>query len=104
MSTLSLDGKLFKNLIINGSIKLKINMNRIDDLNVFPVPDGDTGSNMSATMMAGANALRETEEEEIGKMAKVLSRGMLMGARGNSGVILSHIINKSSIISMNLII
>lgn len=91
MSTLSLDGKLFKNLIINGSIKLKINMNRIDDLNVFPVPDGDTGSNMSATMMAGANALRETEEVEIGKMAKVLSRGMLMGARGNSGVILSQL-------------
>jgi hypothetical protein len=91
MSTLSLDGKLFKKLIINGSIKLKINMNRIDDLNVFPVPDGDTGSNMSATMMAGANALRETEEVEIGKMAKVLSRGMLMGARGNSGVILSQL-------------
>lgn len=91
MSTLSLDGKLFKKLIINGSIKLKINMNRIDDLNVFPVPDGDTGSNMSATMLAGANALRETEETEIGKVAKVLSRGMLMGARGNSGVILSQL-------------
>ncbi len=91
MSTLSLDGNLFKKLIINGSIKLKINMNRIDDLNVFPVPDGDTGSNMSATMMAGANAIRETEETEIGKIAKVLSRGMLMGARGNSGVILSQL-------------
>jgi hypothetical protein len=91
MSTRTLDGKLFKDLIINGSIKLKINMNRIDDLNVFPVPDGDTGSNMSATMMAGANAVRETEETEIGKVAKVLSRGMLMGARGNSGVILSQL-------------
>jgi hypothetical protein len=91
MSTRTLDGKLFKDLIINGSIKLKINMNRIDDLNVFPVPDGDTGSNMSATMMAGANAVKETEETEIGKVAKVLSRGMLMGARGNSGVILSQL-------------
>ncbi|HKL47626.1 MAG TPA: DAK2 domain-containing protein [Candidatus Izemoplasmatales bacterium] len=91
MSTKKLDGKLFKNLVINGSIKLKINMNRIDDLNVFPVPDGDTGSNMSATMMAGANAVKETEETEIGKIAKILSRGMLMGARGNSGVILSQL-------------
>lgn len=91
MSTLTLDGKLFKKLIVNGSLKLKKNMNRIDDLNVFPVPDGDTGSNMSATMLAGANAVKETEEEELGKVAKVLSRGMLMGARGNSGVILSQL-------------
>lgn len=91
MSTLLLDGNKFKELIINGSIKLKINMKRIDDLNVFPVPDGDTGSNMSATMNAGANAVRDTEETEIGKVAKVLSRGMLMGARGNSGVILSQL-------------
>ncbi|MFW5794416.1 MAG: DAK2 domain-containing protein [Bacillota bacterium] len=91
MSTLSLDGNLFKKLIINGNIKLKINMNRIDDLNVFPVPDGDTGSNMHATMSAGAKAIKATEETEIGKVAKVLSRGMLMGARGNSGVILSQL-------------
>jgi len=91
MSTLHLDGKLFKKLIISGSVKLKNNMNTIDDLNVFPVPDGDTGSNMSATMSAGAGAVRDTEEEELGKVAKVLSRGMLMGARGNSGVILSQL-------------
>lgn len=91
MSTLILDGNLFKKLIINGSIKLKINSDRIDDLNVFPVPDGDTGSNMSATMAAGANAVKETEETELGKVSKALSRGMLMGARGNSGVILSQL-------------
>jgi len=91
MSTLTLDGQTFKKLIINGSLKLKKNMSRIDDLNVFPVPDGDTGSNMSATMTAGANAVKETEETDIGKVAKALSRGMLMGARGNSGVILSQL-------------
>jgi DAK2 domain fusion protein YloV len=91
MSTNLLDGKLFRDLIINGSVKLKNNMNRINDLNVFPVPDGDTGSNMSATMSAGANAIRESEEKSIGKVAKALSRGMLMGARGNSGVILSQL-------------
>ncbi len=91
MSTSSINGKLFRDLIINGSVKLKNNMNRINDLNVFPVPDGDTGSNMSATMSAGANAIRQLEEESIGKVTKALSRGMLMGARGNSGVILSQL-------------
>jgi len=91
MSTAKMDGKLFRDLIVNGSVKLKNNMNRINDLNVFPVPDGDTGSNMSATMSAGANAIKQSEETSIGKVAKALSRGMLMGARGNSGVILSQL-------------
>ncbi len=91
MSTTTMDGKLFRDLIVNGSVKLKNNMNRINDLNVFPVPDGDTGSNMSATMSAGANAIKQLEETSIGKVAKALSRGMLMGARGNSGVILSQL-------------
>lgn len=91
MSTNQMNGILFRDLIINGSVKLKNNMNRINDLNVFPVPDGDTGSNMSATMSAGANAIRQSEEQSIGKVAKALSRGMLMGARGNSGVILSQL-------------
>ena len=91
MTTHLMDGILFRDLIVNGSVKLKNNMNRINDLNVFPVPDGDTGSNMSATMAAGANAIRNIEEKAIGVVAKVLSRGMLMGARGNSGVILSQL-------------
>ncbi|MDY0023517.1 MAG: DAK2 domain-containing protein [Candidatus Izemoplasmatales bacterium] len=91
MSTNQIDGKLFRDLIVNGSVKLKNNMNRINDLNVFPVPDGDTGSNMSATMSAGANAIRDLDETSIGKVAKALARGMLMGARGNSGVILSQL-------------
>ncbi len=91
MSTNLIDGKLFRDLVVNGSVKLKNNMNRINDLNVFPVPDGDTGSNMSATMSAGANAIKQNDEESIGKVAKALARGMLMGARGNSGVILSQL-------------
>lgn len=91
MSTNLIDGKLFRDLVVNGSVKLKNNMNRINDLNVFPVPDGDTGSNMSATMSAGANAIKQNDEVSIGKVAKALSRGMLMGARGNSGVILSQL-------------
>lgn len=91
MSTHQIDGDLLKKLIINGSIRLKNNMNYINDLNVFPVPDGDTGSNMSATVSAGARAVENIEETHIGDVAKKLARGMLMGARGNSGVILSQL-------------
>lgn len=91
MSVHQLDGQTFKTIIRNGSVRLKNNMNYINDLNVFPVPDGDTGSNMSATMSAGAKSIESSEDESIGNVAKVLARGMLMGARGNSGVILSQL-------------
>ncbi len=91
MSTHQLDGTLFKTLITNGSIKLRNNMEYINDLNVFPVPDGDTGSNMSATMSAGAKSIENSDEKSIGNISKIVARGMLMGARGNSGVILSQL-------------
>ncbi len=86
-----MDGHMLKELVVNGSIKLRKNMDRINQLNVFPVPDGDTGSNMSATISAGVKALSTVNEPSIGKIAKTLARGMLMGARGNSGVILSQL-------------
>ncbi len=91
MSIHQMNGLTFKTIITNGSIRLKNNMNYINDLNVFPVPDGDTGSNMSATMSAGAKAIQSLEDNSIGNVSKVLARGMLMGARGNSGVILSQL-------------
>ncbi len=91
MSTHQLDGNLFKTIILNGTVRLRNNMDYINDLNVFPVPDGDTGSNMSATMSAGAKAIEGSDDPEIGNVAKKLARGMLMGARGNSGVILSQL-------------
>ncbi|MBU1144842.1 MAG: DAK2 domain-containing protein [Firmicutes bacterium] len=91
METILLDGHLLRKLAVNGSIKLRKNMDWINQLNVFPVPDGDTGSNMSATMTAGAKALSAVNEPSIGAAAKILARGMLMGARGNSGVILSQL-------------
>ncbi|MCK5732382.1 MAG: DAK2 domain-containing protein, partial [Tenericutes bacterium] len=91
MSTNQLDGSTFRTIITNGTVRLKNNMNYINDLNVFPVPDGDTGSNMSATMSAGAKAIENVEDLSIGNVSKVLARGMLMGARGNSGVILSQL-------------
>lgn len=91
MGTAAINGDLFKEMIINGHLKLKKNMSRINDLNVFPVPDGDTGSNMSATISAGVKSIKNSDETSVGALAKQLSRGMLMGARGNSGVILSQL-------------
>ena len=91
MDTILIDGQLFKKLVVNGSLRLKNNLERINELNVFPVPDGDTGSNMSATMQAGSKSIMAVEDHSIGAVAKILARGMLMGARGNSGVILSQL-------------
>ncbi len=91
MSPMEIDGNLLKLIITNGSIKLKKHSQEINDLNVFPVPDGDTGSNMQSTMMSGVNAIKTLEDEPVEKVGKALSRGLLMGARGNSGVILSQL-------------
>ena len=81
---------LFKKMVMNGAINLKNNHKLIDELNVFPVPDGDTGTNMSMTVMSGVREMTSCESSSIIEVAKVLSRGALMGARGNSGVILSQ--------------
>ncbi len=86
----TLSGTLFKKMITNGAINLKNNHKEIDLLNVFPVPDGDTGTNMQLTMMAGVNEIHNTKSKSIVDVSKILSRGCLMGARGNSGVILSQ--------------
>lgn len=81
---------LFKNMVTNGAINLKNNHKKVDELNVFPVPDGDTGTNMSMTVMSGVREMESCESSSIIEVGKVLSRGALMGARGNSGVILSQ--------------
>ena len=86
-----INGIVFKQMVINGANNLANKSKYVDQLNVFPVPDGDTGTNMSMTMTAGAKELVSLNEASIGKVAKVLSRGLLMGARGNSGVILSQL-------------
>ena len=88
VSTISV--ALFKKMVMNGAINLKNNHKVIDELNVFPVPDGDTGTNMSMTVMSGVREMTSCESSSIIEVAKVLSRGALMGARGNSGVILSQ--------------
>ena len=91
MSLKQINGIVFKQMVINGANNLANRSKYVDQLNVFPVPDGDTGTNMSMTMTAGAKELVSLEEASIGKVAKILSRGLLMGARGNSGVILSQL-------------
>ena len=91
MSLQQINGIVFKQMVINGANNLANHSKYVDQLNVFPVPDGDTGTNMSMTMTAGAKELLALNEASVGKVAKVLSRGLLMGARGNSGVILSQL-------------
>jgi len=91
MNPTVIDGNLLKTLITNGTIALRNDHQRINELNVFPVPDGDTGSNMQSTMMSGIKAIKDLEDESADRVAKKLSRGLLMGARGNSGVILSQL-------------
>ncbi|MGD9605209.1 MAG: DAK2 domain-containing protein [Bacilli bacterium] len=91
MDIFKLDGLLFKTLILNGAENLKLNYKQVDALNVFPVPDGDTGTNMRMTMEGGINEIYNSDELNISEFSKKLQRGMLMGARGNSGVILSQL-------------
>lgn len=86
-----LNGEQFKELVINGAKNLRLNIEEVDSLNVFPVPDGDTGTNMSRTIEGGISAVANKDEKNLGLLGKDLSKGMLMGARGNSGVILSQI-------------
>lgn len=86
-----IDGSLFKKMVITGATVLHNNHPEIDALNVFPVPDGDTGTNMSLTFSAGASEIENLESNDIYEVSKKLSKGLLMGARGNSGVILSQI-------------
>lgn len=85
------NGEQFKELTRFGALNLKANFEEVDKLNVFPVPDGDTGTNMLRTIQGGVSASDKSEEANLGELGKVLSKGMLMGARGNSGVILSQI-------------
>ncbi|MBR5646838.1 MAG: DAK2 domain-containing protein [Treponema sp.] len=84
-----LDGSLYSKLIKRGTVNLNIHAEEINNLNVFPIPDGDTGSNMLLTMTGGKNAI-DKNEKNLSAAANKISNGMLLSARGNSGVILSQ--------------
>ncbi len=86
-----LDCKHFKEMIVSGANNLANNAERVNRLNVFPVPDGDTGTNMNMTISAAAEETAKFMNDYIGDTAKFLSKNMLMNARGNSGVILSQV-------------
>jgi DAK2 domain fusion protein YloV len=88
---IKLDGSDFYQMITSGAQKLKENMEFVNDLNVFPVPDGDTGTNMNLTFAYGLEELSKKQNLHIGQAAEALAKGLLLGARGNSGVILSQL-------------
>ena len=91
MATYELNGTLFADMVRGGAQNLRANAQVVNDLNVFPIPDGDTGDNMSLTMEGGGAAIRDLTSESISYIADKLAGGMLLGARGNSGVILSQL-------------
>ena len=91
MKITSIKADLLAKMFLAGAKNLEAKKEWINELNVFPVPDGDTGTNMSMTIMSAAKAVSELEEPTMDKLAKAISSGSLRGARGNSGVILSQL-------------
>lgn len=87
----TVDGHLIKQLMGSGLAWLEINKDRVNQLNVFPVPDGDTGTNMWLTMRQAYDEIAHLEEPHVGRLSSALAEGALRGARGNSGVILSQL-------------
>lgn len=92
MTYITINGRNFSNMIKSASNALEKQKEYVNSLNVFPVPDGDTGTNMSLTFKAAAKEIEGLEDKSIGEISKKLAKGALMGARGNSGVILSQIL------------
>ena len=91
MSVTEISASQFQEMVQAGANRLQVNAEYVNSLNVFPVPDGDTGTNMNLSMTSGAKAVADSTSEKVGELAAMLSKGLLMGARGNSGVILSQL-------------
>lgn len=92
MSVTSINGLLLKRMIISGANSLNSKKETVDSLNVFPVPDGDTGTNMSLTVLAAAREVEKSQSLSVSDIAKLAANGSLRGARGNSGVITSQLV------------
>lgn len=86
-----IDGELFERIVVAGAYNLKAHIDTVNELNVFPIPDGDTGDNMFMTINGGLSGLKSVKENSVCLKAKALADGMLLNARGNSGVILSQL-------------
>ncbi|GAA0367386.1 DAK2 domain-containing protein [Alkalibacterium iburiense] len=91
MDVKSLKAEKFRNMVTLGRQRLDEHTEYVNSLNVFPVPDGDTGTNMNLSFTSGANAVKDSDSNHMGELAQALAKGLLMGARGNSGVILSQL-------------
>jgi DAK2 domain fusion protein YloV len=91
LRTKSINGQSMKRLVEAGMIWLRTNQQTVNALNVFPVPDGDTGTNMTLTMQSAWNEIKDSGQRRVSDMAAAVAKGALMGARGNSGVILSQL-------------
>ncbi|MBO5618132.1 MAG: DAK2 domain-containing protein [Pseudobutyrivibrio sp.] len=91
MEIQTIDASLLSKMFLSGAMNLESKKEWINELNVFPVPDGDTGTNMTMTIMSAANAVRELDNPDMKTLSKAISSGSLRGARGNSGVILSQL-------------
>lgn len=91
MSVTEISANQFQEMVQAGANRLQIHAEYVNSLNVFPVPDGDTGTNMNLSMTSGAKAVIDSTSDKVGELAALLSKGLLMGARGNSGVILSQL-------------
>ena len=89
MADTKINGALFQSMVTEGALAITEQKEQINELNVFPVPDGDTGTNMSMTMTAAMNELAKLSEPTLAKAADTTASALLRGARGNSGVILS---------------
>jgi DAK2 domain fusion protein YloV len=92
MEYIAINGRDFYNMVVNASNRLSEESDFVNSLNVFPVPDGDTGTNMSMTFKAAVKEIENMNSSSIGDVSRKLAKGALMGARGNSGVILSQIL------------
>lgn len=88
----NISGKVFRKMILNGAKLIDVNKEHVDALNVFPVPDGDTGTNMSLTMLSAAKEVVACQSNNLNDLCDCVGKGALRGARGNSGVILSQIL------------
>ena len=92
MSLNTIDAKMLSKMFLAGAKNLEVKKEWINELNVFPVPDGDTGTNMTMTIMAAAKEVAKMENPDMATLCKAISSGSLRGARGNSGVILSQLL------------
>ena len=91
MSNNTIDARLLRQMFLAGAKNLELNKEWINDLNVFPVPDGDTGTNMTLTILSAVKEVQNLSEVTMETLSKAISSGSLRGARGNSGVILSQL-------------